>query len=182
MIEKTLAKRYAAALLRMTDQEGTTEEVEQMLLALKDAYLADKPFRSILSQPRVPKSFKKSILRKAFEGRAKPSFLDFLTLLIDKNRQDIIPDIADMFDRLADSSKGVIRVLVRSWRPLLDPHRATLEAKLTRLTGKKIALEAQTDPSLKGGLLVMVGDTVIDGSVAQRLKVLGERFRELQRR
>ena len=182
MIEKTLAKRYAAALLRVTDAEGTTADVEQLLLALKDAYLADKGFRSLLAQPRVPKSLKKTLLRKAFEGRANPSFLDFLTLLVDKNRQDIIPDIADMFDRLADASKGVVRVKVRSWRPLSDAHRTSLQGKLERMTGKKIDLEAKADAALKGGMLVMVGDTVIDGSVAQRLKDLGERFRELQRR
>jgi F-type H+-transporting ATPase subunit delta len=182
VIEKTLAKRYAAALLRTTDEEGTTEETEALLLALKDAYNGNRTFREILSQPRVPRSVKKQILRKAFEGRAKPSFLDFLSLLVDKNRQTIIPDIADMFDRLADASKGVVRVKVRSWRPLLDPQRSNLEAKLTRLTGKKIALEAQSDPALKGGLLVMVGDTVIDGTVAHRLKEIEEKFRQLQRR
>ena len=182
MIEKTLAKRYAAALLRTTDQEGTTEETEAMLLALKDAYLADKGFRAILSQPRVPKAVKKGILRRAFEGRAKPWFLDFLTLLVDKNRQDIIPDIADMFDRLADASKGIVRIKVKSWRPLSDAHRASLQSKLERMTGKKIDIEAKADPALRGGMLVMVGDTVIDGSVAYRLKELAERFRESQRR
>ena len=72
MIEKTLAKRYAAALLRMTDPEGTTEETEANLLALKEVYLGNKAFRAVLSQPRVPKSMKRAILRKAFEGRAKP--------------------------------------------------------------------------------------------------------------
>lgn len=182
MIEKTLAKRYAAALLRVTDQEGTTAEVEQLLLALKEAYLSDKAFRSILAQPRVPKSLKRTLLRKAFEGRAKPSFLDFLTLLVDKNRTNILPDIADMFDRLADASKGVVRIKVRSWRPLSAPHQTSLQTKLERLTGKKIDIDAQTDPALKGGMTVMVGDTVIDGSVAHRLKELSERFRELQRR
>ena len=182
MIEKTLAKRYAAALLRTTDQEGTTEETESMLLALKDAFLSDKGFRAILSQPRIPKSVKKSILRRAFEGRTKPSFVDFLTLLVDKNRQDIIPDIADMFDRLADASKGIVRVKVKSWKPLSAAHQASLQSKLERMVGKKIDLEAKADPALKGGMLVMVGDTIIDGSVAYRLKQVGEKFRESQRR
>ena len=182
MIEKTLAKRYAAALLRMTDPEGSTEEAEANLLALKEVWNADKAFRGILSQPRVPRAVKKSILKKAFEGRAKQSFLDFLELLVDKNRQDIIPDIADMFDRLADASKGIVRVKVRSWKPLSPAQRSGLQAKMERLTGKKVELEPSVDPALRGGMLVMVGDTVIDGSVAHRLKELGETFRELQRR
>lgn len=182
MIEKTLAKRYAAALLRMTDPEGTTEETESHLLALRDAYLSDKAFRSLLAQPRVPRKIKKAILRKPFEGRAKPAFLDFLDLLVDKNRQSILPDIAEMFDRLADASKGLVRVKVKSWRPLSAAQQGALQGKLEKMTAKKILIEAAADPALKGGMLVLVGDTVIDGSVAHRLKELGEKFRELQRR
>jgi F-type H+-transporting ATPase subunit delta len=182
MIEKTLAKRYAAALLKATDAEGTTEDTEAMLLGLKEVYLRQKDFRALLAQPQVPRAMKKRLLRRPFEGRAKTSFLDFLDLLVDKNRQEILPDIADMFDRLADASQGVVRVQVKSWRPLTDAQRAGLQGKLERLTGKKILIEAAVDPALKGGMLVQVGDTVIDGSVVQRLKELGERFRELQRR
>lgn len=182
MIERTLAKRYAAALLRVTDAEGSTEEAEANLLALKAAYEKDKAFRAVLSQPRIPRVKKKLFLRKPFEGRAKKSFLDFLELLVDKNRTDILPEVAEMFDRLADVSKGIVRVQVRSWRPLSDAHRTGLRGRLERLTGKKIEIEAQADPALKGGMLVRIGDTVIDGSVAHRLKQLGERLKEMERR
>jgi F-type H+-transporting ATPase subunit delta len=101
---------------------------------------------------------------------------------VDKNRQHIIPDVADMFDRLADASKGIMKVTVKSWRPLSDAQRASLQSKLEKLSGKKIAIDARVDPAVKGGMLVMFGDTVIDGTVAHRLKEIGEKFRELQRR
>lgn len=182
MIEKTLAKRYAAALLRVTDPEGSTEEAEALLLGLKGALQADAAFRGVLAQPRIPRAAKKKLLRKALEGRARPSFLQFLDLLADRNRLDVLPDIADMFDRLADASKGLVRVKVRSWRPLSGDQQGKLAERLSRMTGKKILVEAETDAALKGGMLVMVGDQVVDGSVAHRLKVLGEKFRDLQRR
>ena len=182
MIEKTLAKRYAAALLKVTDAEGSTEETESLLLALKDAYNSQKEFRALLSQPRIPRRVKKSLLVKIFEGKAQKSFTDFLQFLVDKNRQDIIPDIADMFDRLADASKGVVKITVKSWRPLTEGQRGTLQAKLEKLSGKKIAIDARVDPSVKGGMLVMFGDNVIDGTVDHRLKEIGEKFRELQKR
>lgn len=181
MIEKTLAKRYAAALLKVTDAEGSTEETESLLLALKDAYNSQKEFRAVLSQPRVPRAAKKRLLGKIFEGKAKQSFTDFLDLLVDKNRQDIIPDIADMYDRLADASKGVVKITVKSWRPLSDAQRSDLQSKLERLAGKKVSIDARVDPGVKGGMLVMFGDTVIDGTVAHRLKVIAEKFRELQK-
>jgi F-type H+-transporting ATPase subunit delta len=182
VIERTLAKRYAAALLRVTDAEGTTEETEALLLALREAYQKNKAFRSVLSQPKIPRAVKKGILRKAVERVARKSFLTFLDLLVDKNRVEVLPEIAEMFDRLADVSKGIVRVQVRSWRPLSEPHKTSLSERLGRLTGKKITVEADTDASLLGGMLVRVGDTVIDGSVRHRLKVLGERLKELERR
>ena len=182
MIELTLAKRYAAALLKVTDAEGSTEEAEALLLALRDAYRGQKPFRDLLASPQVPRAMKKQILRKAFEGRARKSFIDFLELLVDRNRADILPQISEVFDRLADASAGVVRVKVRSWRPLTDPQRAALLSKLSGMTGKKIEIEAETDAALKGGMLVRIGDAVIDGTVARRLKVLSERFLELERR
>lgn len=182
MNERTLAKRYAAALLRLTDGEGSTEETEALLIALRGAFEASKPFRSMLLQPRIPRKTKKELLKRAFQGRAKPSFLNFLDLLVDKNRIAIIPEIAEMFDRLADVSKGIVRIQVKSWRPLSERHRGALTERLGRLTGKKIEIEAQTDAGLQGGVLVRVGDTVIDGSVAYRLKQLGESLKELERR
>jgi len=179
--EKTLAKRYAAALLKATDAEGSTEETEQLLNSLKESYLGQKDFRALLGQPRIPRKVKKQLLHKVFDGRTPKTFTDFLDLLIDKNRQDILPDIADMFDTLADASRGVVRVTVRSWRPLSAAQQSGLQAKLERVSGKKVTIETQVDPSLKGGLLVLFGDTVIDGTVAHRLKAIGERFRELQK-
>ena len=59
---------------------------------------------------------------------------------------------------------------------------ASLQSKLERLTGKKIAIDAKVDPGVKGGMLVMFGDNVIDGTVDHHLKMIGEKFRELQKR
>lgn len=182
MIEKTLAKRYATALLAVSDKEGTTEETESTLLALRDAYRQGPMLRSVLLQPKLSRTERKRLLRKPFEARSSKSFLQFLDLLVDKNRVELIPEIADMFDRLADASKGVVRVGVKSFLPLSEKEKATLQQKLVKLTGKKVVLEAETDATLKGGMLIRIGDTVVDGTVAQRLKALGERLAELQRR
>jgi len=181
VIEKTLAKRYAAALLKVTDAEGSTADVEQFLVALKNAYLTMKDFRSLLAQPRIPRKVKKEMLRRIFEGKAKPSFLEFLGLLIDKNRQALIPDLADSFDALSDVSEGVVRVQVRSWRPLTDAQRAGIQAGIQGVAVRKVILEEKVDPAVLGGVLCYAGDRVIDGSVAYRLKLFAEKFKELQK-
>ncbi|HZE97713.1 MAG TPA: ATP synthase F1 subunit delta [Planctomycetota bacterium] len=181
MIEKTLSKRYAAALLKATEADGSTEETEQYLFALKQVYLTQKDFRGLLAQPRVPRTVKKGLLRRIFEGKAKPSFLSFLELLVDKNRQNLIPDIADSFDTLSDMTRGVVRIQVHSWRPLTDAQRAQLEVKLQKFAARKVILEVKVDPAVKGGLLCYAGGLVVDGTVASRLRSIEEKFKELQK-
>jgi F-type H+-transporting ATPase subunit delta len=174
VIERTLARRYAAALLRVTGPEGSTDEAEALLQALQDAYEKDPSFRAVLAQPRIPRKMKKALFRRALEGRALPSFLQFLDLLVDKNRLDLFPVLAEAFGQLADESRGLARVQVRSWRPLSEAHRQRLEGQIARLTGKRVTVQSETDPRLRGGMLVRLGNTVMDGSVARRLKLARE--------
>ncbi len=182
MIEKTLARRYAAALLQVAEGEGTLEETEELLKAFRLAYERDRDLRAVLSQPRVPRAVKKGILRRAFEGRARPSFLGFLDVLVERNRTDLIPEIAESFARLADVSRDIVRARVLSWRPLAEDQKLRLAGQLARITGKpRVELQEETDVSLHGGLLVRIGDAVIDGSLAHRLKSLREHVMESHR-
>jgi F-type H+-transporting ATPase subunit delta len=178
MIEKTLAKRYAKAMLSVALKEGAVEQVEEHLLALKAAYKADTQFRRALGQPRIPKAARKKLLRKPFEGRTLPAFLELLDLLVDKHRVNLIPDIADSFDVLADETHGVVRVQVASAYPLTKAQESTLGEKLKAATGKKIDMHVAVDRRFKGGISVRIGDQVLDGTVLNRLKNLRERLLE----
>ncbi|HEU4338847.1 MAG TPA: F0F1 ATP synthase subunit delta [Planctomycetota bacterium] len=176
MIEKTLAKRYAKAMLAVALKEGAVEKVEEHLLALKTAYKADTAFRRAMGQPRIPKAARKKLLRKPFEGRTLPAFLELLDLLVDKHRVNLIPDIADSFDQLADESHGVVRVQVATAFPLSAAHEKTLGDRLRAATGKKIEMRVSVDRALKGGISVRIGDQVLDGTVLNRLKNLREKL------
>lgn len=175
MIERTLARRYATALLAQAERAKAVEEMEAQLLALKAAFTGDARLRSALTHPKVGRSQKVKMLNAVFKDRTPPAFSAFLTLLIRKNRLKFIPEIADAFDRLADSTRGVVRVDVVSFMPLTDAQRQGLTAKLTKLLGgKSIELRVDVDPKALGGLSVRVGDTIIDGTARARLKNLRE--------
>ena len=178
MIEKTLAKRYAAALLGAAEKEGAVELVGESLLALKEAYLRDASLRAALFQPRIPREARKRFLCRPFEGRAPRPFLEFLELLVRKGRVEILPEVADVFRRLADEHRGVVRVQVRSYLPLGDDQRRRLHDKLAKITGREVEIEEAADRSLRGGVSVRIGDTVLDGTVARRLKALSEKLLE----
>jgi F-type H+-transporting ATPase subunit delta len=181
VIERTLAKRYAAAMISVAIKENIVADVESDLLALRKAYEGDATFRMALGQPRIPKAGRKSLLRKPFEGRANKAFLDFLDLLVEKQRVNLIPEIAEMFDLLADATQGVVRVKVSSAFALTPPQRVALDDKLVRITGKKILLEESVDRRHRGGMSVRIGDSVLDGTATGRLKKLKEYLYELQR-
>jgi F-type H+-transporting ATPase subunit delta len=181
MIEKTLAKRYATAMLAVALKEGVVEEIEQALLALKQAYLGDVSFRRALGQPKIPRGERKRILKRPFEGKVNSSFLQFLDILVEKQRVGLIPDIADVFDQLADATQGVVRVHVDSAWPLTDAQRAALVQKFGRVTGKKIELQEAVDRALRGGLSVRIGDNVLEGTAASRLKRLKEHLYQVQK-
>ena len=175
MIERTLARRYATALLDTAEKAHVVEEIEAQLLALKEAYEKDASFRMAMHHPKIPRSKKTEALRAVFAKDSPASLMAFLTLLVRKNRINLIPDIADVFDRLADRSRGVVRVEVSAWRDLTEPQRSGLLAKLnTILGGRKVDLTVTVNPRLLGGLAVRIGDTVYDGTVSGRLKALRE--------
>ena len=181
MIERTLAKRYAAALLQASKSRGATAETEATLLALKTAWESNKSLRLLLCEPRIPRARRISILKRPFMDLAQPAFLEFLSILMRKNRIRLIPEIADAFSHLSEVSRGEVRAQLRSWQPLTDLQQGVLTERLAKLTGKRVLLDAAADPSLKGGLMVRIGDTVIDGTVVHRLKALAERLKKLER-
>lgn len=182
MIEKTLARRYAAALLKATEAEGTTETVEQCLRALGDAWKSNRAFRGVLLQPKVSRNRKKALLRKPFEGAGSRALLEFLGLLVDRNRQNVVAEIAEIYDLLADAVKGEVRIQVRSWKPLTDDERTRLQAEYQKIAKNKVLLDVKTEEALLGGVLCYVGHTVADGTVRHHLKVLGEKLAESIRR
>ncbi len=181
MIEKTLAKRYAAALLAVSRKENTLDETGDMLRALRDAYEQSPLMRNIFHQPKLSRAKRKSLLRKPFEKKAAKSFLEFLDLLVEKNRIAILPDISGAFNDLADAARGISHVRVKSFLPLLEEEKASLQKKLGVITGKTVIMDTELDSSLLGGVSIRIGDSVVDGTVANRLKRLEERLNRLQR-
>lgn len=176
MIERTLARRYAKALLAVSAKEQTIEETEATLLALRQVYLDDPALRRVLQQPRIPRAERIALICRPFEGGPGRGFVEFLALLVQKKRIHLIPEIAEAYDRLADSSRGLVQVRVKTWKALDEDQRTRLKEKLTGLLRKQVRIEEEVDPCLRGGICLQVGDRMIDGSVASRIKELRERL------
>lgn len=175
MIDRTISKRYARALLDLAVQHHAVSQFEAEILNVAELFRAVPEFRRTITHPVLSRSKKKEFIRTTFANRLSQHLIEFLCFLVEKNRGEYVPDIAAVFDALADEYEGVVRVDVRSARPLSDAQRASLLTRVTRLVGgRKVELRPALDPALLGGSVVQIGDTVLDGSLAHRLKTLRE--------
>jgi F-type H+-transporting ATPase subunit delta len=179
--ETIAARRYAKSFLFVAASKNIVEEAEDQLLSFKQAYRTEPRIHQFMTNPRIPLKAKVGLIRRTFQGKVHPATAAFLEILVRRRRIDLIPQIADAFDEMADAFRGTVRVRVHTFLPLADAQAKSLEAQVTRLVrGAKIDMEVERDPSLLGGLWVKIGDTLLDGSVATKLKSLRERLLELR--
>jgi F-type H+-transporting ATPase subunit delta len=171
-----LARRYAKALFSLGKEQGKTEEYSDMLGALASLYADGAAgVGDAVTNPLYPLDVRQKVMAKIAESmQADAIMASFLNLLIEKKRADILPDIAEamqgMVDKDQNISHGSIVSAVELDNALLEKIQATLE----KLTGNKVILETQVDPSIIGGILAKVGDLVLDGSIKTQLNGLKE--------
>jgi F-type H+-transporting ATPase subunit delta len=170
------ARCYAEALLLLAKGKGRLEPVLDDLRAVGDLFRADPRLWSVFTSPRIDREVKESALRKAFHGRVGPEVEGLLVVMVRKGREPLYDNVVDQFERFKDLEQRRIHVHVGSARPLDAGVRAALEKAVAEASGKAVVLHERTDPSLVAGLVVRVGDVVVDGSLRSRLRALGSRL------
>lgn len=174
MIGAAVVRRYAAALLEQAWTEGAVDLVESDL-GLVGLVLESSPdLKEVLFNPLLPAARKHEIVRLIFEGKIHDLTFSYLNLLIDKRREEAILTTEREFVRLAEERRGVAHAEAVSAVPLARDEVAELKERLAALTGKTVELTTDVDPDLIGGVLVRIGDRVMDGTVKGYL----ERIRE----
>ena len=186
MIEWRIVRRYASALFAAASKAGAVDQVESDL-GLVNATLLGGDVMSTpnkvglweaLISPIIPPAAKREILAGIFEGKVSGITLSYLGLLVDKRRQEAMRQTEREYVLLANEARGIVEAEVTSATPLDEGQEARLVSRLSATTGKTIELAKKVDPSVIGGLLVRMGDTVIDGSIRGQLAALRERLLE----
>ena len=133
--------------------------------------LGDPEVHAVLENPRAPYVAKQELLRRALPGLS-PLALNLAYLLVRAGRLAVVDQMVETYGQLADAHNGIVHADVVSAIVLSDEYRRCVSEWLQKMSGKKVVLEARTDPSIIGGLVVRVGDRVIDASVGTRLERL----------
>jgi len=180
MLAAQIAKRYARALFLSTRQRGLVDQADDQLTGLKAVLRKDPALMRFLASPRVEEEDKLAMLRSAFDARLEPLFVEFLGVLVKKRRAGYLIEIIEEFGRLVEFEKGIVRVTAISARPLAKNEEFALVARLARKTGKRIELEKRVDPDVIGGVIVIINDQIVDGSVRHGLDLLEEQLQRLK--
>jgi F-type H+-transporting ATPase subunit delta len=173
-----VARRYARALMATVTDSGQVDATSRDLESIGSTLKASRDLRLLLASPVVTPVKKTKIIRGLFGGKVGAHTLAFLGLLIEKHREGHLSEIVEQFGQLHDEAEGIMTVEVKSAVELPAPQRETLHKEMERLTGKKVRLQFSIEPSIRGGLVVRVGDTVRDASVQRQLEILRTRFIE----
>lgn len=169
-----LGKIYARALLAATEAEGSTDQVIAELDRLCDEGLAQNPsLRLAFESPRIDLQEKCRVIDRLF-GDAHPTLVRFLKVMARRDRLGYVAAVRDSVSWLHDEMTGRLLAKVTTAVPLTDSLRGEITNRLSDRFGKSVRLRESVDDSLIGGMVVRVGDTVFDSSVASRLDKIGK--------
>jgi F-type H+-transporting ATPase subunit delta len=169
MNDERIGRNYAEALLTLARKSDEQEEWGALIEAISVGMLEDPTLRTFLESPKLSAARKIEIVEKALGRGAPKTFMRFLETVIMKRRQMLIPEIASAYRNLIDESEDRVHVSVTVARELAGPEKDALARQLGRLFGKRVVPHISLNPGILGGVIVKVGDTVMDGSVRRRL-------------
>ena len=169
MRAETIARNYAEALFSVGERDGQTERYAEVLESLAGAIAADPHIAIALDSPRVPKDTKADILARALSGHTTDTFIRFLRAVVKRNRQGLFGTIAQQYHALVDIKFNRVHAGVTMARmPNAEMQRAIAD-ELSRALKQEVIPHFREDSSLLGGVLVRIGDRVMDGSVRRRM-------------
>ena len=171
MISGSIARRYAKALLEIGVADGNYERMGREVRALARTIKGSQELAVALSNPAFARADREKVLRAVLQRLgASQMVVNFTRLLLDRERIAVLPDISRELDALIDARAGRVAAEVRSAVPLDAGQRERLTQALEQLSGKKVEVKIDTDPSLLGGVVAKLSDLVYDGSLKTQLE------------
>lgn len=167
---------YASALFEAARAEGVLADVEDELFRFARTFEGNDDLREVLTDPALPVARRQSVVEDLLGEKASATTVALLSFVVGAGRARDLPRIIDRLVERAAAERNRVVAEVRSTIDLPDDVRQRLAQALSTATGQQVEVKVVVDPSVVGGLVATVGDTVIDGSVRRRLDMVKERI------
>jgi F-type H+-transporting ATPase subunit delta len=169
MRDATIGKNYAEALLELARRADDPAGWGKLMRDVANGMQQDITVQHFLESPKISEAQKNEVFFQALGDRVPRHFLRFLQTLVRKRRQMLIPTISEEYDKLLDVHEGRVHANVTVARETSAEDEARIAQQLSRVIGKTVVPHLSVNPAILGGVVVKIGDTVMDGSVRRRL-------------
>lgn len=176
MLNLQLAKKYAVAMFELAQEENKLVEYGEQLAEIGMLFKTQPALKAFMGNPQIQPAAKKELLNKVFGSDIEKSVHNFILLLIDKRRIALIEEIVGEYEALSNEVRNIVVAHVTTAVPMEQAQEKALTAKLEDITGKHIQLKTHIDKSIIGGVVVKMGDKLIDGSVTSKIQSLGKQL------
>lgn len=176
--QQQLGSVYAKALLGVGEKSGKTNELLEELSAVAEAVSNQPSLNSTLQSPQVGSEEKLKLVGKIFEKKVSAPMMNFLKVLVGKDRFDCVAAISAAAKKLNDEKSGEVQATVTTAEEISASAKDEIAKQLSKKLGKKVKLDSVVDASVVGGVVVRVGDTVYDNSVVGQLQQVRQRAME----
>lgn len=175
MISK-VARRYASAYLQTVLQLSKLKQAKEDMLFIEATTSGSKDLQLFLKSPIVKSDDKKEALETIFESHVTKESFSLINLLVHKGREGLLNEISREFLNLYNLHEGIVEVDVTTASTLSEDQKKELLKSLENKTGKTIKMNLSVDESIRGGVIIKIDDTVIDGSVKHKISQLKNQF------
>ncbi|MCM3786049.1 F0F1 ATP synthase subunit delta [Neobacillus mesonae] len=174
--DTVVAKRYAKALFDVAIEKQSVLEVEAELRAVASSIAGDRDILKFITSPNVSVSAKLSVINSSLREKVSEPVLNTINLLIERRRIQLLDAVVDSYLNLEADALGMVNARVYSTYELNEEEKLAVQKEFGERINKQIRIENIIDTSLIGGLKVVVGDTIYDGSLAGQLKRIEQSF------
>ena len=177
MRNTAVSERYAQALFELATEKNTIESIKEELISVSGAIKEYPEFENLLFHPVINPFDKKVMLEGVFKGKISDVSLNFLKFLVDKKREALIQEISDLYTLMVNNLQRKVVAEVYTAVEIGSAELDLLRQKLESYLDKKVDLENHVDQNVLGGVLVKIGDRVIDGTLKTRFENMARSLR-----
>ncbi len=173
---QSIAQVYAQSLFELAHEQGLIESIRKELEAIADAIQANPDFTVFLETPAIGIDQKKQVVSNIFAGKTSDLMTDFLMVVAEKGRLELLVQIQECYCKLDDQNAGRVTGKLTLAIEMKEKDIARLKEQIGRAIRKTVELETTVDPSILGGLILTIEDCMIDGSIRRSLQNIGQQL------